>query len=312
MIPKPLQKMLEQAAQQPEVKDIEALRELTEWSVTQFNWPKVALPKVEDRSIQKSDGLNIPVRIYHPAPTLSLPVMFYFHGGVHVVGSIDTHDALCRRIASQSDCIVVSVGYRLAPESPYPNGLNDCAYVFQQRNNLLQDFHCQPDQVFLAGDSAGGALAVTVAHQALASDKQCLAGLILLYPSLDYTLQHDSIERFAEGYLLTKDKIEWYFDQYFANGGDRVEASPLYFDDLSGLVPIYLAVAEYDPLHDEATEFAHKAHGQNVVVELEIFKGMVHIFAQLDELVPRQFQRLLNHIQLFVHNRVNSQYDAFK
>lgn len=303
MIPKKLQKFLEQARQQPEIKDVNRLRELTEVLMTQYNWPKVELPQVEDRYINASDEFNIPVRLYNPAPALSLPVMFYCHGGGHVVGDINTHDALCRRIASQSHCIVVSMDYRLAPESPYPTGVNDCASVFQKRQQLLQDINHQPDQIFLAGDSAGGALAVTVAHQMSSSDKQCLQGLVLLYPSLDYTLQHQSIGRLGEGYLLTKDKMQWYFEQYFANGGDRIAASPLCFNDLSGLPPTYLAVAEYDPLHDEATEFAHKVHSQGVSVELEIFKGMVHAFAQLDELVPRQFQRLLNHIELFVNNR---------
>lgn len=304
MIPKKLQKFLEESRQQPEIKDVNRLRKLTEMLVTQYNWPKVELPQVEDRYVNSKDGFRIPVRLYHPAPALSLPVMFYLHGGGHVVGDVTSYDALCRRIASQSHCIVVSVDYRLAPESPYPKGLNDCASVFQQRQQLLQDINHQSDQIFLAGDSAGGALTVTVAHQMSPSDEQDLQGLILLYPSLDYTLQHQSIERLGEGYLLTKDKIQWYFEQYFANGGDREAASPLYFKDLSHLPPIYLAVAEYDPLHDEATEFAHKAHSQGVPVELEIFKGMVHIFAQLDELVPRQFQRLLNHIELFVNNRI--------
>lgn len=305
MIPKSLKKLLEQASYQPEIKDVAHLRQITELSVTQYNWPKVELPKVENRWVKAADGFDIPVRLYHPDPTLSLPVMLYFHGGGHVTGHIDTHDALCRRIASQSHCIVASLDYRLAPESPYPTGLNDCFKVFQQRSYLLADIKWQSNQLFLAGDSAGGTLAVTVAHQISDFEKQYLAGLILLYPSLGYTMQHDSVERMGEGYLLTKKKIQWYFDLYFANGGDRQEASPFYFEDLNNLPPIYIAVAEYDPLYDEALAFAYKTRAHGAPVELEVFKGMVHTFAQLGELVPQQFQRLLNHIQLFVANRIS-------
>ena len=270
--------------------------------------PKLGLSLIQNYTFHTANH-SIITRIYHPQPEKKLPLTLYFHGGGHVSGSLDTHDALCRRIAASSECVVLSVGYRLAPEFPYPAGIEDCRHVFVHRGELEKFLNIDNTLVFLAGDSAGGNLALTVAHTMKTHGDTCIKGLVLIYPSVDYTMQYPSIDRYGEGYLLDKEKIAWYFNQYFSQKQDRLEASPLYFRHLEKLPPFYLAVGEYDPLHDEGVAFAKKVQSLGVSVELEEFAGMVHVFAQLETIVPNQGNRLIQSIGNFIKkttfNRLN-------
>lgn len=283
----------------------EEVRELAEKTAMAFALPKLFLPLINDRLLQVNDHL-ISTRIYHPDPQKKLPLIFYFHGGGHVSGSIETHDALCRRIAVASHAVVVSVGYRLAPEFPYPSGLLDCVSVFEQRALLLKEFQVDINHVFLAGDSAGGNLALSVGHQMKEQGDNTIKGLALIYPSVDFSMSYNSYLRNGMGFLLTKEKIKWYFDNYFLNGGDRVQASPIHFKHLELLPPCYIAVAEYDPLYDEAIAFAHKIEKLGVLVTLEEFKGMIHVFAQLEIFVPHQVFRVVESIGQFIKKQNNS------
>lgn len=131
----------------------------------------------------------------------------YFHGGGHLSGSIQTHDALCRRIAVASNSVVVSVGYRLAPEYPYPEGLLDCIAVFEQRVLLLKDYQVNTEHVFLVGDSAGGNLAISVGHKLKERGDNVIKGLALIYPSVDFSMSYDSYQRNGTGFLLTREKL---------------------------------------------------------------------------------------------------------
>lgn len=275
------------------------VRELSEKIADAFALPKLKLPLITDRLLQL-DTHEIATRIYHPEPEKKLPLILYFHGGGHLSGSINTHDALCRRIAIASQSVVVSVGYRLAPEFPYPAGLLDCIAVFEHRVNLLNEFQVNTDHVFLAGDSAGGNLALSVAHHAKERNDTTIKGLVLIYPSVDFSMNYDSYQRNGKGFLLTQEKINWYFDSYFAPGEDRTQASPIYFKYLERLPPCYIAVAEYDPLFDEALAFAEKIQSIGVAVTLEEFKGMIHVFAQLEVFVPNQVMHLVDSVGRFI------------
>ena len=259
------------------------------------------MPLIIDR-VFDSNKHAIAARIYHPDPQKKRPVIIYFHGGGHVCGSLETHDALCRRIAIASECVVILVGYRLAPEYTYPTGLIDCMTAFKQRTMLLNGLQADCDRVFFVGDSAGGNLALTVCYQLKEKQDTAIKGLALIYPSVDFSMAHDSFQRNGEGFLLTKEKIRWYFEQYFAKGEDRMEASPLYFKQLGLFPPLYIAVAEYDPLHDEGIAFAKKAESLGVRVLLEEFKGMIHVFAQLEKIVPDQVLQLVTSIGCFIKN----------
>ncbi|WP_454783214.1 alpha/beta hydrolase [Legionella sp. WA2022007384] len=298
-LPQSLQNFLDLTNTKPAVFIPEEVRALAEKTAEAFALPKVFVPLISNSLLQLTDH-EIPIRIYHPAPQKKLPLIIYFHGGGHLSGSLDTHDALCRRITVTSQVVIVSVGYRLAPEFPYPAGLMDCIAVFEHRDELLKEFQVDTQHVFLAGDSAGGNLALSVCHQMKEQGDQAIKGLVLIYPSIDFSMNYESYQRNGEGFLLTRDKIKWYFDNYFKNGGDRIQASPMYFKHLELLPPCYIAAAEYDPLFDEAITFAKKLNALGVSVELEEFKGMIHVFAQLEIFVPDQVFRLIESIEHFI------------
>ncbi|CAM2967817.1 alpha/beta hydrolase [Legionella steigerwaltii] len=298
-IPQSLQNFLDLINTKPPVYIPEEVRDLAEKTAEAFALPKLFVPLISNLKLQLADR-EIATRIYHPAPQKKAPLIIYFHGGGHLSGSIETHDALCRRIAVSSQCIVLSVGYRLAPEFPYPAGLQDCIAVFAQKAELLKEFQVNTDHVFLAGDSAGGNLALSVCHQMKERGDNTIKGLVLIYPSVDFSMNYDSYQRNGEGFLLTREKIKWYFDNYFRNGGDRIQASPIYFKHLELLPPCYIAAAEYDPLFDEAHAFAKKIKNLGVSVTLEEFKGMIHVFAQLELFVPDQVFRLIASVGHFI------------
>ncbi|HHT0592222.1 TPA: alpha/beta hydrolase [Legionella anisa] len=298
-IPQSLQNFLDLTNTRPAVFIPEEVRDLSEKTAEAFALPKLFVPLISNPVLRLADH-EIATRIYHPAPQKKLPLLIYFHGGGHLSGSLETHDALCRRIAVASNSVVLSVGYRLAPEFPYPAGLLDCMAVFEQRVELLNEFQVNMDHVFLAGDSAGGNLALSVCHQMKECGDLAIKGLVLIYPSVDFSMNYESYQRNGEGFLLTREKVKWYFDNYFKNGGNRTQASPMYFKHLELLPPCYIAAAEYDPLFDEAIAFAKKIKTLGVSVELEEFKGMIHVFAQLEIFVPDQVARLVESIEYFL------------
>lgn len=299
-IPQSLQNFLDFANARPPVTSPEEVRKLAEMVAQAFALqPKTFVPLINDRVIDLIDH-EIATRIYHPAPQKKLPLILYFHGGGHLSGSLETHDALCRRIAVASNSVLVSVDYRLAPEFPYPAGLLDCIAVFEQREMLLKDFQVKTEQVFLVGDSAGGNLALSVGHEMKEQGDTAIKGLALIYPSVDFSMEYDSYQRNGEGYLLTREKIKWYFDSYFKEGDDRIQASPINFKHIELLPPCYIAVAEYDPLLDEALSFATKIESVGGAVQVEKFQGMVHAFAQLELFVPDQVAKLVESIGHFI------------
>ncbi len=303
-IPQSLQNFLNFTNTKPAVFIPIEVREFAEKTAEAFILPKLFVPLIHNLALQLADRV-IPTRIYHPAPQKKLPLIIYFHGGGHLSGSIDTHDALCRRIAVSSQSIVLSVGYRLAPEFPYPAGLQDCIAVFEHQAELLKEYQVDTDHIFLAGDSAGGNLALSVCHHINELGDNSIKGLVLIYPSVDFSMNYDSYQRNGEGFLLTREKIKWYFDNYFQHGGDRVQASPMNFQHLELLPPCYIAAAEYDPLHDEALAFAKKIEHLGVSVTLEEFQGMIHVFAQLEVFVPNEVFRLIESIKHFIKSHTN-------
>ncbi len=246
---------------------------------------------------------SVPVRIYHPEPERPLPVLVYYHGGGHMSGSVTVYDPICRKLALATQHIVVSVDYRLAPECPYPAGLNDAYSVVQNIWETLD----KRDVSYLAmlsvaGDSGGGALASSVCAKAQFDPEVSIAKQVLIYPSLDYTMETDSITENGTGYLLHKEKIAWYFNHYFANGEDRKVVSPLYQPVTAQLPETLLFTAEFCPLRDEGMLYCEKVRQAGVNVEHHHFSDMIHTFMNMENLVKEECELVYQKAGQFLNN----------
>jgi acetyl esterase len=218
------------------------------------------MAKVLERRIDGPGG-SIGLRIYTPAGNGPFPLMMFFHGSGFVLCSLDTHDGMCRNLAAGIRCVVVSVDYRLAPEHKFPKGLDDCLAATRWAAANAVDLGFDPTLIMVAGDSAGGNMAAVTALRIRDEGGPKLCGQMLLYPVTDYhTLGTPSYAENADGYGLTRDTMEWFWEHYLANPveAENPYASPLRARDLAGLPPAYVTSAEYDPLRDEAERYGER------------------------------------------------------
>jgi acetyl esterase len=238
--------------------------------------------RTEDRRIP-GPGSDIPIRIYTPRELKTaekLPVLMWFHGGGFVIGSLETHDSVCRMLANQADCIVVSVDYRLAPESRFPAAVEDCQAALKWVALHAVEFGGDASCIAVGGDSAGANLATVIAILARDAAHPKLAFQLLIYPCVAPEPETPSHHKFKEGYILSRNSITWFYKQYLRNGKDANDFrfAPLMLDDLSGLPPSLIIVAGYDPLRDEGIEYAKKLIEAGNRVRLSNYEGMVHGF----------------------------------
>ncbi len=232
---------------------------------------------------------SIPMRLYYPRDRGQelMPVLIYFHGGGFVVGSPDSHDAPCRILAKHSDCLVISVAYRMAPEYPAPIPIDDSWAAVQWIASHARDFGGDPDQLAVGGDSAGANIATLLCIRAR-EDGPSFRHQLLIYPCTDLTRSFDSHERLAEGYRLTRELVDYFMDHYFC--GDLKQrsdpsVSPHSIDDLNDLPSATLVSAEYDPLVDEIFAFELKLKNNGNLVNHLHYKGMIHGFINLGRFI---------------------------
>jgi len=232
-------------------------------------------PEVADVRLLIAPG-PVALRYYRPQGARAdeqLPALVYFHGGGWVIGDLDTHDVLCRQLANGARCAVYSVDYRMGPEHPFPAAVEDCVAATQfvaARHALIA----------VGGDSAGGNLAAVVSLHARDHGGPPIAYQLLVYPATDQRLQHPSIRRNGEGYLLTKKGMDYFQAQYLPRKEDLVDwrASPLLAKSLAGLPPAYVITAGYDPLLDEGRAYAERMAREGVEVAYREYSDMVHGF----------------------------------
>jgi len=225
-------------------------------------------------------GGALRLRVYHPDPSRLLPVVAYYHGGGWVLGDLDTHDGLCRRLAHESQAVVVSVDYRLAPEHPFPAAVDDAyAALLWIAENSAQ-LGVLPDRLSVAGDSAGGNLAAVVAMLARDASGPVIRSQVLIYPVTDHRFETRSYTQHAEDRYLTRDSMIWFWNQYVPNESDRTDwrASPLRADNLANLPPALVITAAYDPLCDEGEAYAERLTVAGTRVTLTRYNGMIHGF----------------------------------
>jgi len=246
--------------------------------------------------IQEVDNL----RFYTPAGTGPFPAAAYFHGGGWVLGSRDTHDVLCRRLANAAQCVVVSVDYPLAPESKFPEPLEKCYEATQFISQNADKFGIDPSRIAVAGDSAGGNLAAAVAQLAIERGTPALCFQLLFYPVMDHHFDTKSYREFAEGFGLTRSSMQWFWQQYLGSDGDGQNplASPLRKNDLGSsdlgrLPPAHVITAEYDVLRDEGEAYAAKLVDAGVPTTLKRYQGMIHGFTHLAGILDTGKESLL-------------------
>ena len=209
-------------------------------------------------------GTAIPVRIYIPTGEGPFPVVSYYHGGGFVLMSIDAVDEICRSICLKSGAVVMSVGYRLAPEYPYPAGSQDCITATKWMIRQAGDYRGMGNRMAVAGDSAGGYMALSVA-QKLSSEGIVLRAQFAAYPATDhYTGHHASWEENKQGYGLTAEVMKWFWDNFLTDAALFTEASPLRAKNFAGLPPAMIITCRYDPLRDEGKAYADKLQAAGV------------------------------------------------
>lgn len=221
---------------------------------------------------------NYAMRVYRPVPGETLPALVYFHGGGWTIGDLDTHDVLCRQLALGARCAVFSVDYRLAPEYPFPAAVDDCwaATRYVAENAAKLKIH----GIAVGGDSAGGNLAAAISLLARDQGGPAIGFQLLIYPATDQRCASASHERNGQGYLLTRDSIDFFRRAYLPDEKDWLDwrASPLLAKSHANLPPALVIAAGYDPLVDECRAYADKLRGAGVSVTYREFADMVHGF----------------------------------
>ena len=245
----------------------------------------VEVASVENRQIPGPAG-PLPVRIYRPAGDAPKPVVVFFHGGGWVIGSLETHDQVARKLANEIDAVVVSVDYRMGPEDRFPAAVDDSFAALTWAHAEAAAIGGDPERLVVAGDSAGGNLAAIVAQMARTSGPG-LRFQLLVYPVTDYEFTSSSMEENAEGYYLTRDMMRWFFDRYL-NGpaeADDPRVSPLRNPDLTGLPPAFVLTMEYDPLRDQGVAYGDAMRNAGNHVESITYPGLFHGCFGMDEMI---------------------------
>jgi acetyl esterase/lipase len=266
--------------------DVAQLRAAAEKTPALLGGAPLAVDSIVDAHIPGNTAA-VAVRIYRPAAAAPLPLVLYAHGGGWVTGSLETHDRLCRILASRLHAVVVAVDYRCAPEHVFPAALDDVALAWQWARANAGKLGADGTRFAVAGDSSGGNLAagLTLRLREYGAPQPQLQ--LLLYPALDATCSRRSYREFATGYNLSAEQMAWYWNAYRSGvAADTPWLSPLVAASVDGLAPAVVAIAEHDVLRDDGLEYAQRLEAAGVPVQLIRCDGMIHGFLRWGGVVP--------------------------
>ena len=247
----------------------------------------VKLHRIENFSIPGPGGA-IPIRSYTPRDSAQpLPVLVWYHGGGFVIGGLDSYDAICRWLSKHADCLVLSVDYRLAPEHPFPAAVEDSFAALQWTAEHVSDYGGDPARIAVAGDSAGGNLATVSSILARDAGGPKLVLQLLIYPCTAAEPESESHHRFAEDHILSRKTILWFYRHYVRDPADSLDFryAPLLAEDLSGLPPTLLILADHDPLYNEGLAYGERLRAAGNDIEIITYPGMVHAFYSMSNAV---------------------------
>jgi acetyl esterase len=260
----------------------EEARQYLRDAVRPLEGAKIELADERDTSVAGAQG-QLRARLYCPdadSAGSAAPLVVYYHGGGWVAGDLDTHDQPCRLLARSSGARVLSVAYRLAPENRFPAPVDDALAAFRDAVARAGELGVDPGRVAVAGDSAGGHVAAVTSQLAAADGGPAPAFQLLIYPVTDCERVSQSRRTFAEGFILTKENMEWYEEQFLGSDGERSDprVSPLLAQALGGVAPALVVTAGFDPLRDEGEAYARRLQEAGVRTLLRRYSGYVHGF----------------------------------
>ena len=238
----------------------------------------------EQRIAGPGGGVGLRIYVPHGTPAQARGLVVYYHGGGFVLGDLAGYDSLCRTLALQSDCVVVSVDYRLAPEHPFPAAVDDSLSALRWAHDNAESFGADPQRIAVAGDSAGGTLAAVTALQARDQGGPAVRYQALVYPMTAATPgEYPSYEKYGEGYVISARAAEYFMQNYL---GDRVvgrdfRVAPMQADDLAGLPPALVMLGGHDILHDEGLAYAQRMLAAGVKVTLVDYLALGHGFISM-------------------------------
>ena len=252
--------------------------------------PRAPLARIENLQVPGAEG-PVAARLY-AASDARLPLVLYLHGGGFTIGSLETHDSLCRQLALRSGAAVLSLNYRLAPEHRFPAAVDDCWAVMAWIAKAADSLGLDGTRIAVAGDSAGGTLAAVCALHARDIGLK-LALQLLITPGTTAHADTASHKLFANGFLLDAASIDWFFNHYIGYHHRRDwRFAPLEADDHSELAPACVLLAECDPLVDEGIAYADRLRANGVQVQLELFRGVTHDFIKMGRAIPEALSAL--------------------
>ncbi len=260
-----------------------------------------SLHSIDDLEITVRDGAQIPIRVYKPSETENLKTIVYYHGGGFVLRNIDSHDDLCRRLAQKCYALVISVGYRLAPEHKFPIPVYDCYDALNWVAENCADWGGNPNELIVMGDSAGGNLATAVSLMARDENRPTISKQVLIYPCLDARLIYPSIDTFKDGYLLTKDLMKWFVNHYASAPEDVLNPlmSPLLAKNLSNLPKAFVSTSDHDPLKDEGKDYYRKLSEAGNKAVFKEYENTIHGFASMPR-ITKQANVLVDDVAAFL------------